>query len=122
MADQAQGPDVVQVAFAAALHHRDNVIRVPQGFSANPLQSPTRQQVLPMTPARSLQVDIRGTAIHPAKGANAPIARKHLLAQIAGVRANAPFMHTPIRAEGEPAGRDLEIAPPTESPAVLPSR
>ena len=69
MADQAQGPDVVQVAFAAALHHRDNVIRVPQGFSANPLQSPTRQQLLPMTPARPLQVEIGGTAIHPAKGA-----------------------------------------------------
>jgi len=122
MADQAQGSDVLQIAFAAALDHWDNMIRVPKRPSANPLEPPTRQQLLPMSPARPLQVEIGHPAIHPAYRADAPVTGEYLLAQIPGIRAKAPFMDAPIRAEGEPARGDLEVTPAAERTAVLPSR
>lgn len=120
MAEQAQRAEVLQIAFASALYHGNNMIRVPKGSTADPLEPPTREQLLSMRPARPLQVEIGGSAIDPAKRADAFVAGEHLLAQIAGVRAKPPFMHTPIRAEREPARRDLEIAPAAERAAILP--
>jgi hypothetical protein len=79
VADEAQGADVFQIAFASTLYHRNNVIRVPKRSSANPLQTPPRQQLLPMNPARPLQVEIGGPAIDPADRANALIAGKYLI-------------------------------------------
>jgi hypothetical protein len=120
MADQAQGSDIRQIAFAASLCHGHNVIGIPKCPSANPLQPPTGEQVLPVRPARALEVEISGAAIDPANRAHALIAGQYLLAQIARVRAKTPFMHTPIRAKCEPARRDLKVAPAAESAAVLP--
>jgi hypothetical protein len=121
VAEQAQGADVLQIAFAAALYHRHDVIRIPKRSSANPLQPPTREQLLPLRPARPLQVEISGAAIDPANRADALITGKYLIAQIAGVRAKTPFMNAPIRAEREPARRDLEVAPAAQSAAILAS-
>jgi len=120
VAEQAQGADVLQIAFASAFYHRNNVSRVPKRFSANPLQSPTCEQLLPVRPARSLQVEIGGAAINTANRADALIASEYLLAQVAGVGTQTPFMDAPVRAERESARRDLQIAPAAESPAILP--
>jgi hypothetical protein len=121
VADQAQGSDVFQIAFATALCHRDNVIRIPQRSSIQPLQTPTRQQLLPVRTARPLQIEISSAAIDPANRTDALVARKYLLAQIAGVSAKAPFMDAPVRAERESARRDFEVTPAAERTAILPS-
>lgn len=92
MAEQAQGADVLQIAFASALYHRNNVIRVPKCSTANPLEPPTCQQLLPMNSARPLQVEISSAAIDPAYRANAFIAREYLFPQIARVGAKTPFI------------------------------
>jgi hypothetical protein len=78
VADQAQGPDVLQIAFATALDHGDDMIRVPQGFPADPRETPAREQFLPMTPASAFQIKICAAAIDPANRANAFIAREYL--------------------------------------------
>lgn len=79
MADQAQGSDVLQIAFATALDHGNNMIRVPKGSSANPLEPPAREQFLPMNPASPLQVEVSRAAIDTADGAHALIAGKYLV-------------------------------------------
>ena len=121
MAEQAQGADVLQIAFASALYHRNNVIRIPKCSSANSLQTPAREQLLPVRSARPLQVEISSPAIDPADRADTLIAGEYLITQVAGVRTKTPFMHTPIRAKCEPARRDLKVAPAAESAAILPS-
>jgi hypothetical protein len=68
--------------------------------------------------AGALQVQISGAAVDTTNRADAAIPREYLLAQIAGVRAKAPLVDTPIRAESESAGGDLEIAPAAEGTAV----
>jgi len=119
VADQAQRSDVLQIAFATALHHRSNVIRIPKRPSANPLQTPAREQFLPMCPARPLQVKISRAAIDPTDRADALVSREYLFPQITWVRAKTPFMDAPIRAERKPARGDLKTAPAAQRPAIL---
>ena len=71
-----------------------------------------------MQPASALQVEISRAAIHSANRADAFIAREYLLPQITRVRAKAPFMDAPIRAEREAAARNFKIAPAAQTTAV----
>lgn len=118
MADQAERADVSQIALAAALDDRDDVIRVPQTPSRESLQSPVRQQFEPVCSARALQVEVRSPGVARANGANAAIAPEHLFAQIARIGSQLPFMDAPVGAERGPARRDFQIAPAAERAAV----
>ena len=44
MADQAQRPDIAEIAFAAAFDYRDDMIRVPQRFAIEAFQTPAFEQ------------------------------------------------------------------------------
>src|SRR5579864_6533109 len=46
------------------------------------------------------------------------VALQHFLADIAGIGAQAPFVHAPVRAKSEPAFGDLKIAPAAQITAV----
>lgn len=120
--DQAQGSEVLQVAFATALDHRDDMVRVPQGFPADPLETPPREQLLPMTPASPFQIEICAAAIDPANRANTFIAREYLLTQISGIRPQPPFVDAPVRTKSESPRGDFKITPAAQSPASLPFR
>ena len=48
------------------------------------------------------------------------VALEHFLANIARIGAQAPFVHAPVRAESEPAFRDLKIAPAAQVAPVYP--
>jgi hypothetical protein len=122
VADKAQGSEVLQIAFTTALDHRDDMIRVPQGFPADPLETPPREQLLPMAPASPFQIEICAAAIDPAKGANAFIAREYLLTQISRIRSQPPFMDAPVRAKSESPWGDFKITPAAQGTASLPSR
>jgi hypothetical protein len=71
-----------------------------------------------MNPARPLQVEISGPAIDPADRANALVAGKYLLAQVACVCAKPPFMDAPVRTESESARGNFKTAPPAERSAI----
>ena len=77
--EQAEGPEIIEIAFASALCHRDDMIGVPQCSPADPLQTPARQQLLPMRPARAFQIEIRRAAIDPANRADTLIPLEYLL-------------------------------------------
>ena len=66
----------------------------------------------------AFQFEVRRAGIHLAERAYSAVARRHLLAQIAGVGAKTPFMDAPIRTERETARGNFEVAPAAERAAV----
>ena len=75
-----------------------------------------------MGPTRAAQFHVGGASVDLADRANAPVPLQHLLAKVARVRAEAPFVDTPIRAERETSRRDFEATPAAEGSAVAPFR
>jgi len=118
VAEQAEGADIIQIAFSSALCHRDDMIGVPQCSSTDPLQTPAREQLLPVDPARPLQVMISRPAIDPANGTDSVVAGQHLLTQVARVGSQTPLVDAPFRAERESSGGNLQTAPATQRAAV----
>src|SRR6476646_3275325 len=66
----------------------------------------------------ALHVQVGGAGIHLTQRAYAAIARQYLLAEIAGVGAEAPFVNTPIGTERETASGNFEVTPAAEGAAV----
>lgn len=122
MTPDAQRTNVLQIAFAAALHHRDDVIGVPQAAALPRLQSPPRPRRCPLPSAQPPQLPEFRDAVHPALSADAGVALQHAFPQVPGVAAQLPFIYAPVRAERPPAPRDFQIAPPAQVPAVRPSQ
>ena len=124
MAQQTERPQVVQIALAAALGDRQNVIRIPQtaagGYRLDPVQPQTGN---PSRPPRPLQGVIGSHGIDSARRAHAAIPRKHLVPQIPRIGPQTPLVNAIIAAEGSPAPRqNLQITPPAKSQAVWPGR
>jgi len=111
MTFQAERAHICQIAFAATLSHGNDVIGIPQTAAPAFLQLPFFQK-LPAHPvvefAKFFPKPFRVSAAH---GAQASIARINLLAQIAGIRAQFPFVHAVCGAEGSAAARHLDGAP-----------
>lgn len=119
MAEQAQGPQIFEIALTSALDDGHDVVRVPETFSRHSFEAPSFQQLQPQDPSRTAKFRVGSLRIGAADGADAVITLEDFLAKIAGVGAKTPFMHAPIRAEGEPAGRNFQIAPPAQGSAVF---
>ncbi len=111
MALQAKSADVGQIAFASALHNRDDVIGVPQAFPSPWAQTPCEQRLELRRSAQPLQLPFGTEAIDTADGADAAVALQHFFAEIAGVGAQAPFFHALGGAKGRAAFGHLKIAP-----------
>src|SRR5262245_656725 len=88
MALEAQRAHVGEVALAAAFGHGHDVIRVPQVFPPPPVLlelAAGRIVELALVPAQRLRIE-------SALGAHPVVALPDLLAQVAGIRAQLPFM------------------------------
>ena len=121
MAAQAERAQVREVAFAAAFDDGDDVVGFPEGAAGEAGQVPEVEQALAGCAARALQ-DPRGEQrIDAATFADAAIALEDLIAEVAGVRADAPVVHAAVGAEGAAAFRDFGRAPAAEAaPAGAP--
>jgi hypothetical protein len=122
MAEQAQGAQVLQVALAPSFHYRKNMIGVPQRLARESRKSPLREKPLPVGSARAPQLPIGGAGVDAANRANAAVPQQNLLAQVPGVGAEAPFVHTPIRTEGEAPRGDFQATPAAQRAAIRPFR
>lgn len=85
VAAQAEGAQVREVAFAAALDDGDDVVGLPERATGVALQIPEVEQALPRFAAGSLQNAVGGEGINAAALADAAVALEDLLAEVAGV-------------------------------------
>ena len=73
-----------------------------------------------MGSTRAPQFPISNAGVDSADRAYATVAQQNLLAEVTGVSAEAPFVHTPIRTEREAPRWDFQATPTAEGPAVRP--
>ena len=118
MTAKAESAYVFEIAFPAALGHREDVVRIPQASAGEAFQSPMREQHAAACAARSFEFIVCGPRIDQATCANALIALRYLFAQISGIGAQAPFVYAPVRAKSPPARWHFERAPSAECAAV----
>ena len=96
------------------------MIGIPQRLAAKPLEPPFNEKAQAVGPARAAQLGVGNASVDSADCADTPVPIQNLLAKVARVGAEAPFMYTPIRAEGKAPRRDFETAPAAEGPAIRP--
>ena len=119
MTRQAECAQVGEIALSPTFAHRQNVVSVPQALAGHGLQPPVMQHPLAAGPASALQPAVRFNRIYFAKRATAAIASEYLLAEIAGVRPQPPFMDAPVGAESSPPAGNFHRAPATQRTAIL---
>ena len=122
MADKTQRAQVLKVALSSTFNHGQDMIRVPQRLAREPLEPPFSEKAQPVGPTRATQLRVGCASVDSADRADAPVPLKNLLAKVARVGAEAPFVDTPIRAECKTPRRDFESTPAAEGPAVAPFR
>ena len=108
VAFQAEGAHVVQAALAAAGGNGDDVVGVPEVAARAPVffeLAAGSVVELALVLAELLRIDA-------AQGADAAVAREDLLAEVAGVGAQLPFVDAGGGAESEAAFRNGLAAPP----------
>ena len=99
VAAQAEGAEVREIAFAAALDDGDDVVSLPEGAAGVSDEIPVVEQALARGAAGAFQDALSDERVYTAAFANAAIAFEDLVAEVAGVRAEAPLLHAIIRAE-----------------------
>src|SRR4051794_4280161 len=99
MAANTQRTQILKIALSAAFDYRDLVIGVPETLSCEPPQPPSGKQFLTLGSTRLPQFAIRRDSIGAADCANTGIAQQNLIAKVAGISAQTPLVHTPIRTE-----------------------
>ena len=120
MARQAEGAEVIDIALAAALGYRQDVIGVPERAAAgDELHAVQREACGSAGPSRALEGVIDGDGIGSAEGADAVIAGEDLVAEVAGIGAQTPLVDAEVRAEGaSTTGQDLKVAPAAEGEPI----
>lgn len=111
MADQAQRPDVRQVASASTFRDRENVVGIPKGPSADCLQTPALERAQAPHATTPFQRKERRHRIGPALRADPFIPRESPFAQESRIGAQAPFFHAELRAERQPPLGHFQFAP-----------
>jgi hypothetical protein len=122
VAAEAEGAQVREVAFAAAFDDGRDVIGLPEGAAGEAGQVPVVEQALARRAAGALHDALGDERINTATAADAAIAFEHLVAEVAGVGAEPPLVHTIVRAERSAAFRDFDRAPAAEASAAGPAR
>jgi hypothetical protein len=122
MTEQAERPDVIEVALAATFGDGDDVIGLPQAAAAgDALHSIKPHARLARGTPRPLECSEGSQRVDSADGAASAIASEDLIAEIARVGAKTPLVYAVVAAEGAAAfGEDLELTPPAERQAVWP--
>jgi len=108
MATQAQRAHIAEIARAAALDYRDDMIGVPKVAAAAPvlLESPARRVI------ELAFVFAQRFGVEAALRAHAAVALEHLRAKISGVGAQSPLVDAGVAAKGVAAAGNFSAAPP----------
>lgn len=120
VAKQAKCAEVVEIALASAFGHGADVIGVPEAAAAGDgLHAVETKTGGAGSASGALERVPCGDGVDSARGADATVAAEDLLAEIAGVGAQAPLVDAVVAAKRAAAfGEDLEIAPAAERQAV----
>jgi hypothetical protein len=113
MAEQAQCAEIVEVALAAALGNRQNVICIPKSLPDAFRHAPMTQQVFTFDSACVPELAPLNNGIELTRGADAAIAQEDLFAKVRRLSPQAPLVNAVRGAEREPAARHFERTPPT---------
>ncbi len=119
VAFQAERPHIGQIALAAAFSHGKDMVGVPQAPAAEAAQTPGIQGGQLPSPAQTPDSPPFRYCIHTARRADAPITLEDSLAQVAGITAQFPFLHAPIRTERAASGWNFERTPAAQIPPAL---
>jgi hypothetical protein len=116
MAEKTEGAEVVEVALAAAFGYGADVVGVPEAAAGGDgLHAVEAKASGAGGASGSLEGVVGGNGVDGADGADAVVAGEDLVAEVAGVGAEAPLVDTVVAAKGAAAfGEDLEVAPTTE--------
>lgn len=114
MALKAERSHVRQIALAAAFRDRDDVIGVPKRFPAALAQVPGFQKLTSRRIVQLAQIAAQGDGVGATLGADAPVAREDLFAEITGIGPQLPFMDAGFRTEGSAAFWHFDAAPSAE--------
>src|SRR5579859_605380 len=97
------------------------MIGIPQAPAPALFHLPFFQKLPPRPVIQLAKLLAQHFGIDPARRAYAVIAREYLLAQIARIGAQLPFMHAIRRTESPASARDFDRAPAAEHSAVWPA-
>lgn len=122
MASQTERADILEIALAAAFGDGHDVVRIPETSSHALSESPVLQQKLPILTSRKTKLARSDDGIQATGGTHTAIAEQDVFAQIGGLGAQLPLMHTETGAERESSSRHFEGAPAAEASAVRPAR
>ena len=113
VAEKTEGAQVVQIALTAAFGYRADVVGVPEtATGCYGFHSVEMQAGCPRWAAGSLESVVGGDGVDLADRADAVVASKDLVAEVAGVCAETPLMDAVVAAEGAAAlCEDFEVAP-----------
>jgi len=120
MAEEAECSDIVQVALAASFGYWEDVVGIPQAAAGGDGLHPVEAQTCSSrSAAGAFECGVYGYGVGVAGGADSAIASEDLIAEVAGVGAEAPLVNTVVAAEGATTpGDDLKLAPAAERQAV----
>jgi hypothetical protein len=120
VAEEAEGPEVVEVALASAFGHGADVVGVPEAAAGGDgLHSVETEACDAGGATGSFESVVGGDGVDMADGADAAVAGEDLVAEVAWVGAETPLMDAVVAAEGAAAsGEDLQFAPSAERQAV----
>lgn len=113
---EAESAHVGEIAFAATFGYGDDVIGVPEGFSA--AEIPSRIGFDSRNASQFFHAAQFGDAIETADSADAAVPLEDALAEMTGVTAQLPLFDAPFGTEGEAPGRNFQIAPAAEATAI----
>ena len=113
---QAESAHVAQVAFAAALSYRHNVIGIPKRFAA--LQPPGSRRFQARHATQTAQMRVFGNTIHAAQRTDTLVPFENALPQMGRIAAQTPLLHAKSGTERVTPRRHFQLAPAAEATAV----
>jgi len=113
MAFQAKRSYVLEITFSAAFDYGNDMISIPEASSTgrSEPEPPFQPSFQTGGATQSLQLPPGCQAIDAALRTDALVALQDFFADVSRIGAQAPFLHAPVRAEGESSLGHLEIAP-----------
>jgi hypothetical protein len=122
MALQAQSPNIGQIALAATLCYRSNVVGIPKARSPQILEAPVAKHAHPSRRPEPLDATPLGNRIQSTGGADSFVALENLAPEVSRISAQTPFVNAPIRAEGPSPDGNLQVAPAAQDSATSSER
>ena len=118
--EEAEGAEVVEIALAAAFGYRADVVGVPEAAATGDGLHAVETEAGGASGAfGSLERIVGGDGVDVAGGADATVAGKDLVAEVARVGAKTPLVNAVVAAKCAAAFcEDFEVAPTAERQAV----